>query len=158
MLKPLLFVSAVILFGVTASSMPGLATQDNGSAPAAGAKKPSAATMTRAKQIYAVDCLICHGENGNGKTDIAKDMSLSLADWSDAKSLAGKSDEDLFKIIRNGKDKMPAEASGRAKDEEVWGLIHYIRSMGKDQPAAAPAPAPAAEPAPAPTPAPGPTN
>jgi mono/diheme cytochrome c family protein len=159
MLKPLLFVSALILFGVTTSSTPGLTTQENGSAPAAGAKsqgKTGAATMTRAKQIYAVDCLICHGENGNGKTDLAKDMSLSLADWTDAKSLAGKSDEDLFKIIRNGKDKMPPEAEGRAKDEEVRSLIHYIRGMAKDQPAAAPTPA--AEPAPAPTPAPGPTN
>jgi mono/diheme cytochrome c family protein len=153
MLKPLLYVSALILFGVTTSSTPGLTTQETG----AGAKnqsKPTAQSSTRAKQIYAVDCLICHGENGNGKTDIAKDMNLSLADWTDAKSLAGKSDEDLFKIIRNGKDKMPAEASGRAKDDEVRSLIHYIRSMGKDQPDATPAPA--AEPTP--TPAPAPTN
>ena len=150
MLKPLLSVSAVILFGVAVSSTPGLTSQEAG----AGARsqgKPPAASMTRAKQIYAVDCLICHGENGNGKTDLAKDMNLALADWTDAKSLAGKSDEDLFKIIRNGKDKMPAEASGRAKDEEVWSLIHYIRGMGKDQPTAAPAPTPEPAPAPAPT-------
>jgi len=155
MLKRLLYVSALILFGVTTSSTPGLTTQETG----AGAKnqsKPAAQSLTRAKQIYTVDCLICHGENGNGKTDLAKDMSLSLADWTDAKTLAGKSDDDLFKIIRNGKDKMPAEASGRAKDDEVRSLIHYIRSMGKDQPDAAPAPAPA--PAAEPTPAPAPTN
>ena len=139
MLKPLLSVSALILFGVTTSSTPGLTPQVNGSAPAAGAKsqgKPGAATMTRAKQIYAVDCLICHGENGNGKTDLAKDMSLSLADWTDAKTLAGKSDEDLFKIIRNGKDKMPPEAAGRANDTLVWNLIIYLRGMFKSQPLA----------------------
>lgn len=151
MLKPLLLVAAVVLFGVTASSTPGPSPQAAAPASAAGAKsqaKSTAQSLARAKQIYAVDCAICHAENGNGKSDLAKDMSLTLADWTDAKSLAGKSDEDLFKMIRNGKDKMPAEATGRAKDEEVWSLIRYIRSMSKDQPAAAPAPASAPAPAP----------
>ena len=32
---------------------------------------------------------------------------------------------------------MPAEDAGRAKDEEVWNLIVYIRSLGKNVPAAA---------------------
>jgi hypothetical protein len=66
---------------------------------------------------------------------------LNLADWTDPKSLASKSDKDLFAMIRNGKDKMPAEAEGRAKDDEVWALIYYLRSMAKEQPAPAAAPA-----------------
>jgi hypothetical protein len=47
----------------------------------------------------------------------------------------------LFNAIRNGKGKMPPEAEGRAKDDEVWNLILYIRSMARQQPAAAPTPA-----------------
>ena len=39
----------------------------------------------------------------------------------------------LFGIIRNGKDKMPPEAAGRANDTMVWNLIHYIRGMSKSQ-------------------------
>ena len=105
--------------------------------------KPTEKSQARAKEIYGVDCAICHGENGNGKTDLAKDMQLTLGDWTDAKTLASKSDQDLFKLIRNGKDKMPPEASGRAKDDEVWNLILYIRGMSKGQPQPAPAPAPA---------------
>jgi hypothetical protein len=53
--------------------------------------------------------------------------------------LAGKQDGDLFKVIRNGKGKMPSEDAERAKDDEVWNLILYIRSLSKQQPAAAPA-------------------
>jgi len=141
MLKPLLFVSAVVLFAITASSTPGPTLQEAAPAPgpAAGQKnpvKPTAQSQARAKQIYGVDCAICHGSSGDGKTDLAKDMQLTLGDWTDAKTLAGKSDADLFKIIRDGKDKMPAEASGRAKDDEVWNLILYIRGMSKGQPAA----------------------
>jgi hypothetical protein len=34
------------------------------------------------------------------------------------KTLANKPDQDLFNVIRNGKGKMPAEAEGRAKDDD----------------------------------------
>jgi hypothetical protein len=64
-----------------------------------------------------------------------------MPNWTDPASLAGKSDKDLFGIIRNGKDKMPAEDSGRAKTDDVWNLIHYIRAMGKGQAAEPPKPA-----------------
>ena len=78
-------------------------------------------------------------------------MNLTLDDWTDPKNLAGKPDGDLFAIIRNGKNLMPAEDPGRAGDTEVWNMIVYIRTFSKGQPSA---PAPAAEPAPAPAPAP----
>jgi hypothetical protein len=71
-----------------------------------------------------------------------------MIDWTDPKTLAALQDEDLFKTIRGGKGKMPAEDAGRAKDDEVRNLIVYIRSFSKNAPAAAPAVAtPAAEPA-----------
>jgi hypothetical protein len=69
-------------------------------------------------------------------------MQLKLDDWTNPSSLTGKTDEDLFRIIRNGKDKMPAEAEGRAKDDDVWNMIVYIRGMSRNQPAA---PAPPAQ-------------
>lgn len=142
MLKQLLFVSAVILFGITASSAPGPTPQNAAPAPATGQKnpvKPTEKSRARAREIYGIDCAICHGNTGNGKTDLAKDMELTLGDWTDAKTLAATSDDDLFKVIRNGKGKMPPEEVGRAKDDDVWNLILYIRSLSKGQPAAAPA-------------------
>ena len=81
---------------------------------------------------------MCHGDNGNGQTDLAKDMQLKLQNWTDPNALAGKTDQELFNVIRNGMDKMPPEAVGRAKDNEVWNLIIYIRKMSQS-PAAAPA-------------------
>jgi mono/diheme cytochrome c family protein len=118
---------------------PAHASGQKGSSRAAAADK----ALARAKEIYGVDCAICHGANGDGKTDLAKDMQLSLKDWTDPKSLAALSDADLIKMIRTGNDKMPPEPDGRAKDDDVKALVLYIRSMSKDQPTAAPA-APAA--------------
>lgn len=82
---------------------------------------------------------MCHGDNGNGKTDLATSMELTLGDWTDPKTLAAREDWELFNIIRVGKDKMPPEGDGRATDTQVWNLIIYIRSFAKSQPSA-PAP------------------
>jgi mono/diheme cytochrome c family protein len=141
MLKPLLFVSAVVIFGITALSAPGT-TQETAPATTSAKKnpvKPTEKSKARAKEIYGQDCAICHGDNGDGKTDLAKGMGLTLKDWTDPRTLADKSDGDLFNAIRNGNDKMPPEPEGRAKDDEVWNLVLYIRGLPKQQPAAAPA-------------------
>jgi mono/diheme cytochrome c family protein len=93
--------------------------------------KPTAESQAKAKSLYGIDCALCHGDNGNGKTNLTTDMELTLADWTDPKTLANREDWELFNIIRNGKGKMPAEEAGRAKDAEVWNLIIYIRSLSK---------------------------
>lgn len=106
--------------------------------------KPTAASQADAKTLYTRDCALCHGDNGNGKTDVATSMSLTLDDWTNPSTLANKLDGELFATIRNGKDKMPAEDVGRANDTAVWNLIIYIRELSKGQPETpAPAPAPA---------------
>jgi mono/diheme cytochrome c family protein len=92
------------------------------------------AITPRVKQIYKNDCALCHGDNGNGKSDLATSMNLTLADYTDPKSLSGKSDQELFDIIRKGKgDKMPPEDEARAKDAEIRGLVAYVRSLSKGQ-------------------------
>jgi mono/diheme cytochrome c family protein len=142
MLKSFLLLSAAGLFAFSPTSMRGSGSQDAAPAPAAshaGAPnpvKPTPETQAKAKGLYAIDCAMCHGDNGNGQTDLAKSMSLNMADFTDAKVMSAKTDGDLFDIIRNGKDKMPPEASGRANDNMVWNLIHYIRKMSSAQAAA----------------------
>ena len=90
---------------------------------------PTPAKQARAKEIYSRDCIMCHGKNGNGKTDLAKDMQLNMKDWTDPSTLGGKTDGQIFDIIRDGVDKMPPESKGRANDEVLWNLVIYIRSF-----------------------------
>ena len=145
MLKPFLLLSAVVLFAIAPTPAPTLAAgrpPQDATPASTNPVKPTAASQERAKKLYAMDCAICHGDNGNGKTDLATSMQLTLADWTDPKTLGSKSDQELFDIVRKGKgEKMPPEDASRAKDAEVWGLITYIRALSKNQPAA---PAPAA--------------
>ena len=134
MLKPLLLLSAAILFVIAPTPAPTLAsgrTAQDAAPASTNPVKPTGASQERAKKLFAQDCSICHGDNGNGKTDLATGMGVTLADWTDRKSLSGMSDQQLFDIIRKGKDKMPAEEAGRAKNDEVWGLVTYIRGLSK---------------------------
>jgi len=100
-------------------------------APVRNPVKPTAESQARAKTLYRIDCALCHGDNGNGKTDLATSMELALGDWTDPKTLAGREDWELFNIIRVGKGKMPPESKGRATDSEVWNLVIYIRTFSK---------------------------
>jgi mono/diheme cytochrome c family protein len=146
MLKPFLLICAAALFSLAPSAVSAAPPQE---AAAKGSTKVTADSQAKAKKLYARDCALCHGDSGDGKTDLAKDMQLTMIDWTDPKTLADRQDQELFKIIRNGKDKMPAEDPGRAKDDEVWNLVVYIRALGKAQPAAPSTPATAST-APAP--------
>lgn len=156
MLKSLLPLFAVVLAAIAAVPLFSRGAQQNApapalnqeppvtTAPAAPARnpvKPTAESQAKAKSIYQIDCAMCHGDNGNGKTDLATSMSLTIDDWTDPKTLAGKQDGELFNIIREGKDKMPPEAVGRASDTEVWNLVIYVRSFSKGQQTAPAAPA-----------------
>lgn len=134
MLKPILLLSAASLLVFAPLPTLGSNPQSNSAAPAATAgksAKPAADSLAKAKNLYQLDCAMCHGDNGNGQTDVAKGLGATMPDFTDAKSLEGKSDADLFAVIRNGKDKMPPEASGRANDAMVQSLIAYIRGMAK---------------------------
>ncbi len=93
--------------------------------------KPTNESQARAKEIFSIDCAMCHGANGNGKTDLANDMQLSLKDWTDPKTLGEKTDGQIFDIIRNGIDKMPPESMGRASDDVVWNIVLYVRNVSK---------------------------
>ena len=135
MLNPMMLLTAFIMFAFSPAPTPRPLAQDATPAPAAApSKKPAKTTpesQAKAKKLYSIDCAMCHGDNGNGKTDLASGMQLKLADWTNPNTLNAMTDENLFTIIRNGKDKMPPEAEGRAKDDEVWNLIIYIRKMSQ---------------------------
>jgi mono/diheme cytochrome c family protein len=144
-LFPLLSV-AVLLALTTASTQGGMAQASNPPTPEASAapagsptvapntpnpEKSTPESLAKAKSLFAIDCALCHGDNGDGKTDMAKSLKVTLPNFTDPKTLADAQDWQLFNTIRNGKDKMPAEEQGRANNTTVWHLILYLRSLSK---------------------------
>ncbi len=161
MLKPFVVISPLVLSALIAAPFSGrLMQQATGGAPpphtgssVQNPVKPTAESQAHARKLYKQECEMCHGTDGSGKTDLAKDMQLKLADWADPNTLGSRSDGEIFDIIRKGTDKMPAEAPDRAKNDDVWNLVIYIRALAKKQPVPVAAPAEGAPAAPADAPA-----
>jgi mono/diheme cytochrome c family protein len=141
MLKPFLILSALVLYGVSAP--PPQAPQQPAAAPAAAdvkippeavnqvnPVKASPESLSRAKKIYGYECAACHGDDGGGAGDLAKNMKAKMGDFRDPASLKGHTDGELFYIIKNGKGEMEGEGP-RLKPEDTWNLVNYLRSMAK---------------------------
>jgi mono/diheme cytochrome c family protein len=101
--------------------------------------KPTAASTAQAKKTYGYDCAMCHGSSGDGKGDLAADMKVKMLDYRDPAALKDKTDGELFYIIKNGMGEMPSEGD-RAKPDEIWNLVIYIRSFAKKEAATKPKP------------------
>jgi mono/diheme cytochrome c family protein len=92
--------------------------------------KPNQESLARGKKLYGYDCAMCHGKDGDGKGDMASDYK-NVTDFTNPNSLKSRSDGELFYIIRNGKgDDMPPEGD-RAKDDDIWHLVNYVRALAK---------------------------
>ncbi|MGA2370975.1 MAG: c-type cytochrome [Candidatus Korobacteraceae bacterium] len=92
--------------------------------------KPTAESLAQGKKYYGYDCAMCHGDNGNGKGEVAISEKMKVGDFSDPATLQGKTDGDLFYIIKNGHGQMPPEGD-RVKPTEIWNMVNYVRSLSK---------------------------
>jgi len=90
--------------------------------------KPSPESLAAGKKIYGYDCAMCHGRNGDGKGEIP-DLK-NMPDFNDPGAFKGHTDGDLLYIIQKGKADMPPEGE-RAKTEDLWNLVNYVRSFAK---------------------------
>lgn len=98
--------------------------------------KPTPESLAKGKKLYGYDCTMCHGENGDGKGEIAKDMKPLVPDFRDTAVLKVRTDGELFYILKNGKGEMPPE--NRGSENALWELINYIRSFATKLPVSAP--------------------
>lgn len=85
---------------------------------------------------YRAYCVQCHGMEGNGKGVNIRDMSVSPRDHTDAKAMSGRSDEMLFKVIKEGgssisKSILMPPWAGTLTDEEIKDLVQHLRTLCK---------------------------
>jgi mono/diheme cytochrome c family protein len=92
--------------------------------------KSSPESLARAKKWWMLDCEMCHNKNGDGKGETAKDMKLTMVDFSDPATLKDRTDGEIYWIIKNGHNDMPAEGT-RISTETGWDLVNYVRSFAK---------------------------
>jgi mono/diheme cytochrome c family protein len=77
--------------------------------------------------IYQKKCAACHGATGAGDTMIGKNLKIpSLR----SPEVQRRTDEELFKIIAKGRNRMPA-FDRKLSREQIHDLVRHIRSLEK---------------------------
>lgn len=85
---------------------------------------------------YRTYCVQCHGAQGNGKGINVRDMSVLPRDHTDAKEMGARSDEDIFKVIKQGGVALNKSALMPAwgdilSDDEINDLVQHLRTLCK---------------------------
>jgi mono/diheme cytochrome c family protein len=79
--------------------------------------------------LFQEQCIGCHGPDGRGQTELGK--KLGAADLT-SDAIWQQPDAELAKIVKDGKGQMPT-FDKRLSDDEICGVITYIRQLAKKQ-------------------------
>jgi mono/diheme cytochrome c family protein len=125
--------SAALLLPAVAFAWLGALTVSAQSA-AAAVKNPVAASpesVAAGKPVYARNCAPCHGTSGEGGP--GNDLIPAAPDLTDAMWDHGSTDGEIFSNIKNGigPDFNMTPFKDRLKDEEIWNIVNYVRSLAK---------------------------
>ncbi len=96
----------------------------------------SSAAVKAGKELFLktaqpVACVMCHGEQGDGKGLMGAALVPPPRNFTCGAMMKDIPDGQLFWVIKNGSPGTGMMAFGGLPDEQVWQLIHYIRSLAK---------------------------
>lgn len=86
-------------------------------------------SIAQGKQLYLIHCVECHDQDGKGlgRRDFSGTPPADLTDpdaWPH-----GTSASEIFSSIREGtKEDMP-QFKGKLRDEQIWHIVNFVRSL-----------------------------
>ena len=101
---------------------------------ASAMKNPTAATaesIAAGKTVFQRNCAGCHGTDANG--GFGNDLIPAAPSLIDETWDHGSTDGDIFNSVKNGiePDFNMTPFKDQVKDDEIWNVINYIRSIAK---------------------------
>jgi mono/diheme cytochrome c family protein len=90
-------------------------------------RSKSSPSLDAMKEFYVKECKSCHGETGKGDGRLSRILTAPVGNLTDPK-MWERSDEQLFDVICQGKDPMPAYR-GSLKEEGCRTMVDYVRTL-----------------------------
>lgn len=130
LLPALLLVSALMVI-----SLPALGQQETWIAPveADSITNPlmdNKDALRKGRVIYTSECVICHGANGDGVSNIAKNMEQKPKNFTNEDFLT-QSDGAIFWKLSEGRGLMQPFKT-MLTDEEIWSVVEYVKFLSRD--------------------------
>lgn len=98
-----------------------------GTEPMEGSSDGMTAAVDGAK-IYADRCALCHGATGHGDGPASAGLDPKPRNHTDGAYMNNLTDEELSKVVHEGKGAMPAWKDVLS-DEEIQAVIQHVRSL-----------------------------
>jgi cytochrome c6 len=89
---------------------------------------PSARAADDPAALFKTKCAACHGPDGSGGTPTGKAMGTPDLRSDDVQK---QTDAQLIESTTNGKGKKMPAYKGKLTDDQMKGLVGYIRELGK---------------------------
>ena len=88
-------------------------------------------SIAAGQQLYVRNCASCHGRTGDGGP--GNDLIPAAPSLIDDQWDHGSTDKAIFDNIRNGvaPDFNMVPFKDKLKDDEIWSVVNYIRSIAK---------------------------
>ncbi len=86
------------------------------------------ADIIDAQGLYKSHCVLCHGEDGTGKTDLG--TGLGARDFTEKEFQDSITDEQILEQIENGTEEKMFPFKDKLSAEEMKALIPIIRAFG----------------------------
>ncbi|HYM23949.1 MAG TPA: c-type cytochrome [Vicinamibacterales bacterium] len=83
------------------------------------------------KQVYDRRCASCHGDRGKGDGMMGEELNPRPADLTEGNWKHGRTDSDIFMVIRNGVKNTGMRAyARRLTTRQMWDVVNYVRTLG----------------------------
>lgn len=89
--------------------------------------KTDAKSISAGKKLFLEKCVVCHGEEADGKGEMAVVFEKKPANLTDPAAVGKQTDQQIFDTLTNGKSSMPKFESLPANDQ--WNIVNFIRSV-----------------------------
>lgn len=83
-------------------------------------------SIEKGKELYAVNCAACHGQEGRGDGPVAATLPVPPTDLTYPVRAAGPKPEDTFRVLTVGLEGSPMPAYNYLSEEDRWHLVSYI--------------------------------
>ena len=92
------------------------------------------ADVEEGKKLYGQICATCHGQSGKGDGPGAAALNPKPRDHTDKEYMSKLSDDDLFKVIKNGgasvgKSPLMPPWGSTLKDDQIRDVVAYVRTL-----------------------------
>ena len=88
------------------------------------------ASLATGRQRYVFMCRECHGNRGLGDGDMSHAGGIP-SNFTDDVWQHGASDGEVFTVIREGVSADMQGYANRLRDEDMWHLVNYIKSLSR---------------------------